>query len=157
MAFYGIGGGTIGTTSMVRGTWSTAHVHSTSDWSDIGQNDLAPGMYAIFFNFTPSPNSGDINNNDPDAYQIRVLYDGNRFGLGLHSSEDPLLFRQDLQNLSNGGSYSYCGGLWRAQESSWGATNQKNIAFQIAQANNGYVGFISEFMPATFTITEVME
>ena len=118
--------------------------------------------------FTPKANSSTIHcqlsgvfytEQEPGGLRGRFydVTDGNRFGLGLHSSEDPLLFRQDLQNLSNGGSYSYCGGLWRAQESSWGATNQKNIAFQIAQANNGYVGFISEFMPATFTITEVME
>ena len=97
MAFYGIGGGTIGTTSMVRGTWSTAHVHSTSDWSDIGQNDLAPGMYAIFFNFTPSPNSGDINNNDPDAYQIRVLYEGNTIsGTPTAYESNPDLYQQTI-------------------------------------------------------------
>ena len=81
--------------------------------------------------------------------------DSNRFGTGL-ANEDPLLFRHDFQNLSNGGAYAYCGGLWRAQESSWG-TSSKTITFQISQVNNGYVGFITEFLPATFTITEVME
>ena len=97
MAYYGIGGGTIGTTSMVRATWSTAHVHSTSDWSDIGQNDLSPGMYAIFFNFTPSPNSGDINNSDPDAYEIRILYDGSAIGQTPTAYEDnPHLYQQTI-------------------------------------------------------------
>ena len=117
--------------------------------------------------FTPKANSSTIHcqlsgvfyvEQEPGGLRGRFydVTDSNRFGSGL-SNEDPLLFRQDLQNLSNGGSYSYCGGLWRAQEGSWGATNQKNIAFQISQANNGSVGFITEFLPATFTITEVME
>jgi len=117
--------------------------------------------------FTPKANSSKIHcefsgvfylESEPGGLRGRFydVTDSNRFGLGL-SNEDPLLFRQDLQNLSNGGSYSYVGGLWRTQESSWGATNQKNIAFQIGQVNNGYVGFITEFLPATFTITEVME
>ena len=97
MAFYGIGGGTIGTTSMVRGTWTTAHVHSTSDWSDIVSNDLAPGTYAIFYNFTPSPNSGDINNGDPDAFEIRVLYDGNAISATPTGYEDnPHLYQQTI-------------------------------------------------------------
>tara|TARA_R100000231_G_scaffold32189_1_gene28232 strand:- start:248 stop:673 length:426 start_codon:yes stop_codon:yes gene_type:complete len=97
MAFYGIGGGTIGTTSMVRGSWSEAHVYATSDWSNIVSNDLAPGMYALFFNFTPSPNSGDINNGDPDAWQIRILYDGNTISATPTAYEaNPHLYQQTI-------------------------------------------------------------
>ena len=117
--------------------------------------------------FTPKANSSVIHcvfsgvfylESEPGGLRGRFydVTDSNRFGTSL-SSEDPLLFRHDFQNLSNGGAYAYCGGLWRTHEASWGATNQKNIAFQISKANDGYVGFITEFLPATFTITEVME
>ena len=81
--------------------------------------------------------------------------DSNRFGTGL-SSDDPLLHRFDLQSLSNGGAYAYVGGTWRAQEASWGTSN-KDIKFQMSRSGNGSVGFIDEFLPATFTIMEVME
>ena len=82
--------------------------------------------------------------------------DSNRFGTGL-SSEDPLLFRFDMQQLSNGGIYAYAGITWRAQEASWGAGTNKDIKFQMGLLGNGTVGFITEYLPATFTITEVME
>ena len=81
--------------------------------------------------------------------------DSNRFGTSL-SAEDPLLYRFDMQQVSNGGIYAYAGITWRAQESSWG-TSAKEIKFQISLIGNGTVGFITEYLPATFTITEVME
>tara|TARA_R100000742_G_C4235404_1_gene56108 strand:- start:273 stop:749 length:477 start_codon:yes stop_codon:yes gene_type:complete len=81
--------------------------------------------------------------------------DSNRFGTSL-SVDDPLLFRFDLQSLSNGDIYAYCGVTWRVQEASWG-TSSKDIRFQISRSGNGTVGFITEFLPATFTITEVIE
>ena len=81
--------------------------------------------------------------------------DSNRFGTGL-SSDDPLLARMDLQSLSNGGAYAYTAGIWRAQESSWGTSN-KDIKFQISRSGDGSAGFITEFLPATFTIMECME
>ena len=82
--------------------------------------------------------------------------DSNRFGTSL-GTEDPLLFRFDLQQLSNGDVYAYAGVIWRADEASWGAGTSKNIKFQMSNSGNGTSGFLSDHLPATFTITEVME
>tara|TARA_A100001388_G_C28650178_1_gene441556 strand:- start:378 stop:860 length:483 start_codon:yes stop_codon:yes gene_type:complete len=82
--------------------------------------------------------------------------DSNRFGTSL-GTENPLLFRLDLQQLSDGDIYGYAGIIWRADEASWGAGTSKNIKFQISNSGNGTSGFLSDHLPATFTITEVME
>tara|TARA_Y100000996_G_C22502127_1_gene634876 strand:+ start:583 stop:1068 length:486 start_codon:yes stop_codon:yes gene_type:complete len=82
--------------------------------------------------------------------------DSNRFGTSL-SGDDPLLFRFDMQQLSDGAIYAYAGIIWRADEASWGAGTSKNIKFQISNSGNGSSGFISSFLPATFTIMEVIE
>ena len=82
--------------------------------------------------------------------------DSNRVGTSL-GTEDPLLFRFDLQQLSNGDVYAYAGVIWRADEASWGAGTSKNIKFQMSNSGNGTSGFLSDHLPATFTITEVME
>ena len=87
--------------------------------------------------------------------QFYDVTDSNRFGTSL-SNEDPLLLRFDFQSLSNGYVYSYAGTTWRTQESSWG-TSAKEIAFRMCQSGNGTVGFITEYLPATLTLTEVME
>tara|TARA_R100001079_G_C4431624_1_gene144444 strand:- start:847 stop:1278 length:432 start_codon:yes stop_codon:yes gene_type:complete len=75
MALYGIGGGTIGTTSFVRSSWVTVNLHSTSDWYTAGTDTLAPGTYYITMSACPSTNSGDYNNSDPDQYQLRMEFD----------------------------------------------------------------------------------
>ena len=82
--------------------------------------------------------------------------DSNRFGTGL-SSDDPLLYRFDLQGGHSGDIFAYAGIIWRADEASWGAGTNKNITFQMSSANGGTVGFIANFLPATYTITEEME
>jgi hypothetical protein len=82
--------------------------------------------------------------------------DSNRFGTSL-GTEDPLLLRFDLQQLSDGDIYAYAGVIWRADEASWGAGTSKTIKFQISNSGNGSSGFLSDHLPATFTITEVME
>ena len=87
--------------------------------------------------------------------QMYDFTDSNRFGTSL-SNEDPLLLRFDMQSLSNGYIYSYAGAVWRAQESSWGTT-AKIVGLRILRAGNGTVGFITEYLPATLTLTEVME
>ncbi len=79
--------------------------------------------------------------------------DSNRFGDNLGSS-DPLVFRMDLQSLSNGDVYSYAGITWRAVESSWG-TSVKQIKAQYYSAG-GTCGFLSDHAPVTYTIYEVM-
>ena len=76
MAFYGIGGGTIGTTSLIRSSWITINLHSTSDWYEGGNNTLGPGMYMVHLTVTPSANDSDYNNSDPDQYQLRMTLDG---------------------------------------------------------------------------------
>ena len=81
--------------------------------------------------------------------------DSARFGTSL-GTEDPLIWRFDMQSLSNGNIYAYAGVTWRTQEASWGTSNH-NIKFQISQIGNNAVGFLAEFMPCTFTIMEVME
>ena len=97
MAFYGIGGGTIGTTSVVRGLWTLINLHSTSDWADLASNDLAPGMYQLFLSMSPSTNGGDYNNSDPDQYQIRCLYDGNTIAATPTGYESaPHLYQQTI-------------------------------------------------------------
>tara|TARA_R100000149_G_C5755926_1_gene63044 strand:+ start:38 stop:469 length:432 start_codon:yes stop_codon:yes gene_type:complete len=75
MALYGIGGGTIGTTSFVRSSWVTVNLHSTSDWYTAGSNTLSPGTYYITMTACPSTNAGDYNNTDPDQYQLRMEFD----------------------------------------------------------------------------------
>jgi len=75
MALYGIGGGTIGTTSFVRSSWVTVNLHSTSDWYTAGSNTLTPGTYHIAMTACPSTASGDYNNSDPDQYQLRMEFD----------------------------------------------------------------------------------
>tara|TARA_R100000329_G_C7454612_1_gene160048 strand:- start:31 stop:513 length:483 start_codon:yes stop_codon:yes gene_type:complete len=82
--------------------------------------------------------------------------DGNRFGTGL-STDDPLLYRFDMQNLSNGNIFAYAAVIWRADEASWGAGTNKNIKFQISAPNGNTVGFLGDYLPATFTITEEIE
>ncbi len=81
--------------------------------------------------------------------------DGNRFGTSL-SNDDPLLYRFDMQSVSNGNIYAYAAVIWRADEASWGTSN-KNIKFQISAPNGNTVGFISDYLPATFTISEELE
>ena len=94
---------------------------------------------------------------EPDGLRGRFYddTDGNRFGTGL-SSDDPLLYRFDLQGGHSGDIFAYAGIIWRADEASWGTSN-KNITFQISSANGDTVGFISNFLPATYTISEEME
>ena len=94
---------------------------------------------------------------EPDGLRGRFYddTDSNRFGTGL-SSDDPLLYRFDLQGGHSGDIFAYAGIIWRADEASWGTSN-KNITFQMCSANGGTVGFISNFLPATYTITEEME
>lgn len=75
MALYGIGGGTIGTTSFVRSSWVAVNLHSTSDWYTAGTDTLAPGTYYITMSACPSTISGDYNNSDPDQYQLRMEFD----------------------------------------------------------------------------------
>ena len=82
--------------------------------------------------------------------------DSNVFGTSL-GTDTPLLFRFDFQQVSNGAIYAYAGATWRADEASWGAGTSKNIKFQIGLLGNGTVGFLTEYLPATFTIQEVME
>ena len=82
--------------------------------------------------------------------------DSNVFGTSL-GTDTPLLFRFDFQQVSNGAIYAYAGATWRADEASWGAGTSKNIKFQISNSGDGSSGFLSEHLPATFTITEVME
>jgi|TARA_A100001391_G_scaffold2219_1_gene2225 hypothetical protein len=95
---------------------------------------------------------------EPDGLRGRFYddTDGNRFGTGL-SSDDPLLYRFDLQGGHSGNIFAYAGIIWRADEASWGAGTNKNIKFQLSSANGGNVGFISSFLPATFTIAEEIE
>ena len=117
--------------------------------------------------FTPKSSSSRIHceftgcayqSEEPGGLRARFYdtTDGNRFGTSL-GSDDPLLFRFDLQQLSNGAIYAYAGVIWRADEASWGAGTSKNIKFQISNSGDGSSGFLSEHLPATFTITEVME
>ena len=80
MAFYGIGGGTIATTSFVRSSWVTINLHSTSDWYLAGSNTLAAGMYHVHLTACPSTVGGDYNNSDPDQYQIRMRLDDTVIG-----------------------------------------------------------------------------
>ena len=95
---------------------------------------------------------------EPDGLRGRFYddTDGNRFGTGL-SSDDPLLYRFDLQGGHSGDIFAYAGIIWRADEASWGAGTNKNITFQMCSANGGTVGFIANFLPATYTITEEMD
>ena len=80
MAIYGIGGGTIATTSFVRSSWVAINLHSTSDWYTAGTNTLSPGMYHIHLTACPSTASGDYNNSDPDQYQLRFTLDDTTIG-----------------------------------------------------------------------------
>ena len=116
--------------------------------------------------FTPKSSSSRIHCNftgvayvseDPGGMKGRFYdaTDSNVFGTSL-GTDVPLLFRFDLQQLSNGGIYAYAGITWRADEASWG-TSAKEIKFQMGLLGNGTVGFITEYLPATFTIQEVME
>ena len=81
--------------------------------------------------------------------------DSDRFGTSL-SSDDPLLYRFDMQGGHSGNIFAYAGIIWRADEASWG-TSSKQIGFQMSSANGNNVGFISSFLPATLTISEEME
>ena len=81
MAIFGIGGGTIGTTSLVRAAHADIHAHSTSNWATGYSNTLAAGTYHVHYCLTPSANAGDVNNNDPDAYELRCTLDGTVIGV----------------------------------------------------------------------------
>ena len=82
--------------------------------------------------------------------------DSNVFGT-IFVTDTQLLFRFDFQQVSKGAIYAYAGATWRADEASWGAGTSKNIKFQIGLLGNGTVGFLTEYLPATLTIQEVME
>lgn len=116
--------------------------------------------------FTPKSSSSRIRaeftgcayvKREPDGLRGRFYdhTDSNRFGTSL-SSDDPLLYRFDMQGGHSGDIFAYAGIIWRADEASWG-TSSKQIGFQMASANGDSVGFISSFLPATLTITEEIE
>ena len=116
--------------------------------------------------FTPKSSSSRIRaeftgvayvKQEPDGMRGRLYdhTDSNRFGTSL-SSDDPLLYRFDMQGGHSGDIFAYAGIIWRADEASWG-TSQKQIGFQMCSANGNNVGFISNFLPATLTVTEEME
>ena len=117
-------------------------------------------------NFTPKSSSSRIRceftgvvyiEEEPGGLRGR-FYDhtaSQRFGTSL-SSDDPLLYRFDMQGGHSGDIFAYAGIIWRADEASWG-TSSKQIGFQMASANGGTVGFISNFLPATLTISEEIE
>ena len=116
--------------------------------------------------FTPKSSSSRIRaeftgvayvKQEPDGMRGRLYdhTDSNRFGTSL-SSDDPLLYRFDMQGGHSGDIFAYAGIIWRADEASWG-TSSKQIGFQMASANGGTVGFISNFLPATLTISEEIE
>ena len=116
--------------------------------------------------FTPKSSSSRIRaeftgvayvKQEPDGMRGRLYdhTDSNRFGTSL-SSDDTLLYRFDIQGGHSGDIFSYEGIIWRADEASWG-TSSKQIGFQMASANGGTVGFISNFLPATLTISEEIE
>ena len=102
MALYGIGGGTIGTTSFVRSSWVAINLHSTSDWYTAGSNTLTPGTYHLAMTACPSTNSGDYNNGDPDQYQLRMEFDNTTTigdtPTGYESA--PHLYQQTIAGLS---------------------------------------------------------
>ena len=116
--------------------------------------------------FTPKSSSSRIRaeftgvayvKQEPDGMRGRLYdhTDSNRFGTSL-SSDDPLLYRFDMQGGHSGDIFAYARIIWRADEASWG-TSSKQIGFQMASANGGTVGFISNFLPATLTISEEIE
>ena len=130
---------------------------SSSSYSDVTSLDFTPksSSSVIHCEFTGNAYVEE----EPGGVRLRFYdnTDSDRFGTSLHASESgPLVWRFDFQGGHTGAIYSYGGIIWRAQESSWG-TSSKNIKVQLAQGGNGTVGFISEYLPCTFTITEVME
>lgn len=83
MAFYGIGGGTIATNAsnpLIRFNHVDVSVGGTSSWQTAYTTSLGPGTYHINFSFTPSTNSGDYPNGDPDKYQFLMNLDGSGIG-----------------------------------------------------------------------------
>ena len=88
MAFYGIGGGTIATTSLVRAAHLDINAHSTSDWATAYTNNLAPGMYHVHICLSPSTHDGDANNGDADAYEFKCTLDGTTIGVVPLGKED---------------------------------------------------------------------
>ena len=97
MALYGIGGGTIGTTSFIRSSWTEANLHSTTNWYTAGTDTLSPGTYHVAMAACPSTHTGDFNNSDPDGYQLRMTLDGTEIGITATGYENnPHLYMQTI-------------------------------------------------------------
>ena len=83
MAFYGIGGGTIATNSsnpLIRFNHVDVSHGGNTSWQTAYTTSLGPGTYHISFCFSPSTNSGDYPNSDPDKYQFLMNLDGSGIG-----------------------------------------------------------------------------
>ena len=79
MPFWGVGGDYTGATP-TRSTRTDVSVGGNTNWQTAHSNSLNPGVYLVHVSYSPSSNSGDFPNSDPDHYEVRITLDGTQVG-----------------------------------------------------------------------------
>ena len=79
MPFWGVGGDFTGVTP-TRSTRSDVSHGGNTTFQTAHSNSLNPGVYLVSVSYSPSDNSSDYPNSDPDHWETRITLDGTQVG-----------------------------------------------------------------------------
>ena len=79
MPFWGVGGDYTSTTP-TRSTRSDVSHGGNTTFQTAHSNSLNPGVYLVSVSYTPSDDSGNYPNGDPDHWETRITLDGTQVG-----------------------------------------------------------------------------
>lgn len=88
MPFWGVGGDYT-STSPTRSTLSDISHGGNTTFQTAHSNSLNPGVYLVSVSYTPSDDSSNYPNNDPDHWETRITLDGNQVGATAYGNESP--------------------------------------------------------------------
>ena len=86
MPFWGIGGD-FTTTTPTRSTRLDVSHGGNTNFQTAHSNSLNPGVYLVSVSYTPSDDSGNYPNGDPDHWETRITLDGTQVGTTAYGNE----------------------------------------------------------------------
>ena len=86
MPFWGVGGDFTGVTP-TRSTRSDVSHGGNTTFQTAHSNSLNPGVYLVSVSYSPSDDSGNYPNGDPDHWETRITLDGTQVGDTAYGNE----------------------------------------------------------------------